>query len=150
MTSSLLESRVVEMGYSLPEARRFPSQNRQGCVRVGAVMFLSGHGPHHEGMDIRRRGKLGADVTIDEGRAAAEAAALSMLATLKDALGDLDRVRRVVRLMGMVNCTPLFEDMPLVIDGASDLLFVLFGPERGCHARLRSASQACPETNRSR
>ena len=87
---------------------------------------------------------LAADLDIDEGRAAAAAAALSMLSTLKEALGDLDRVTRVVRLLGMVNCTPEFEDMPAVIDGASDLLYELFGPERGCHARAAVGMASLP------
>ena len=66
---------------------------------------------------------------------AARIAALAILSTVKQEIGDLDRVRRVIRLFGMVNCTADFPDMPAVIDGASDLFFELFGPEYGCHAR---------------
>ena len=132
------------MGFSLPAPRRFPSPNRQGCVPVGDMAFLSGHGPHHDGMDIVRAGKLGVDLTVEQGYRAAQASALAMLATLEEFLGDLDRVQRVVRLLGMVNCAPDFEQMPQVIDGASDLFFELFGPDRGCHARAAVGMASLP------
>jgi hypothetical protein len=86
-------------------------------------------------MQFRHTGKLGADLTIEEGKLTARVAALAILATVKQEVGDLDRVRRVIRLFGMVNCTPDFPDMPAVVDGASDLMLELFGPEYGCHAR---------------
>ncbi len=144
MPSGVIEAKLAAMGLTLPEPRQFPRDNRQGCVQVGAVMFVSGHGPHHPGMDIVRQGKLGADVSVDEGYEVAMACGLSILATLRAALGDLDRVTRVVRLMGMVNCTPEFDLMPRVIDGASDLFFNLFGPERGCHARAAVGMASLP------
>ncbi len=144
MTTGGIETRLAAMGLTLPEPRRFPSANRRGCVRVGAVMFVSGHGPHHPGMDIVRRGKLGAELTVEQGYEVARACGLSMLATLRAELGDLDRVRSVVRLMGMVNSTPDFELMPRVVDGASDLFFDLFGPERGCHARAAVGMVSLP------
>ena len=74
-------------------------------------------------------------MTVEEGWLAARVAALAMLSTVKVEVGALDQIRRVIRLFGMVNCTPDFPDMPAVIDGASDLFFELFGPEYGCHAR---------------
>jgi enamine deaminase RidA (YjgF/YER057c/UK114 family) len=132
---SLIEDRLKAMGLTLPPTRKFPSPNRRGCVRVGNVIFVSGHGPHHPDMQCRHTGKLGADMTVAEGKLAARVAALAILATVKQEVGDLDRVHRVIRLFGMVNCTPDFPDMPAVIDGASDLLYELFGPEYGCHAR---------------
>lgn len=147
MTESTgLRARLEAMGFSLPAPRRFPSPNRQGCVAVGDVAFLSGHGPHHDGMDIVRAGKLGADLTVEQGYQAAQAAALAMLATLEQFLGNLDRVERVVRLLGMVNCAPDFERMPQVIDGASDLFFNLFGPEQGCHARAAVGMASLPRS----
>jgi enamine deaminase RidA (YjgF/YER057c/UK114 family) len=132
---SLIEDRLKAMGLTLPPTRKFPSPNRRGCVRVGNVIFVSGHGPHHPDMQCRHTGKLGADMTVAEGKLAARVAALAILATVKQEVGDLDRVHRVIRLFGMVNCTPDFPDMPAVIDGASDLFYELFGPEYGCHAR---------------
>ena len=144
MSAGQIEARLAALGLRLPEPRQFPSANRQGCVRVGEVMFVSGHGPHHPGMDIVRRGKLGAELSVDQGYEVAKACALSILATLQAALGDLDRVQRVVRLLGMVNCTVDFEQMPRVVDGASDLFFELFGPERGCHARAAVGMASLP------
>jgi enamine deaminase RidA (YjgF/YER057c/UK114 family) len=130
-----IETRLKAMGYSLPQSRKFPSPNRCGCVRVGNILFVSGHGPHHPSMQVREHGKLGQDMTVEEGYAAAQAAALAILATVKAEAGDLDRIKRVVRLFGMVNSAPDFPDHPKVIDGASDLMYELFGPEAGCHAR---------------
>ena len=144
MTAGRIEARLAAMGLTLPEPRQFPSPNRRGCVRVGDVMFVSGHGPHHPGMDIVRRGKLGAELTVEQGYEVARACGLSILATLRAELGDLDRIRRVVRLLGMVNCTPDFELMPRVVDGASDLFFELFGPERGSHARAAVGMASLP------
>lgn len=144
MADRSIEARLAAMGLTLPEPRRFPSDNRQGCVRVGNVVFVSGHGPHHLGMDIVRRGKLGAEMSVEQGYEAAKACGLSILATLRAELDDLDRVLRVVRLLGMVNCTPDFELMPKVVDGASDLFFELFGPERGRHARAAVGMASLP------
>ena len=131
----VIEDKLKAMGYALPPARQFPSPNRCGCVRVGNVLFVSGHGAHHPDMKFRSAGKLGADMSIEEGQLTARVAALTILSTVKQEVGDLDKVRRVIRLFGMVNCTADFPNMPQVIDGASDLLFELFGPEFGCHAR---------------
>ena len=121
---SAIEEKLKAMGLTLPPPRTFPSPNRCGCVRVGNIIFVSGHGAHHPDMKCRETGKL-----------AARIAALTILSTVKQEVGDLDRVQRVIRLFGMVNCTADFPDMPAVIDGASDLFFELFGPEYGCHAR---------------
>ena len=100
-------------------------------MRVGDVLFVSGHGPHHPGMDIVRRGKLGAELSVEQGYEVAKACGLSILSTLRTELGDLDRVRQVVRLMGMVNCTPDFELMPKVVDGASDPVLRAVRPRAG-------------------
>jgi enamine deaminase RidA (YjgF/YER057c/UK114 family) len=132
---STIEQKLAAMGYALPPPRDFPSPNRRGAVRVGTMLFLSGHGPHHPGMKVREHGKLGLDMTEAEGYEAARVAALAMLASIKREVGDLDCVRQVVRLFGMVNCTPDFMTMPRVIDGASDLFYALYGPQAGCHAR---------------
>jgi enamine deaminase RidA (YjgF/YER057c/UK114 family) len=132
---STIEQKLAAMGLALPPPRDFPSPNRRGAVRVGTILFLSGHGPHHPGMKVRENGKLGFDMTEAEGYEAAKVAALAMLASIKREVGDLDRVRQVVRLFGMVNCTPDFMTMPRVIDGASDLFYALYGPQAGCHAR---------------
>jgi enamine deaminase RidA (YjgF/YER057c/UK114 family) len=140
-----LEVRLAEMGYELPPPFRFPKGNRTGCVVVDRLILVSGHGRDLPALPgVVARGKVGAEVTVEQGYATARATALSMLASLKQELGDLDRVQRVVRLFGMVNVAPGFDRMPEVIDGASDLLFELFGPERGCHARSAVGMAALP------
>jgi len=130
-----LEDKLKAMGCSLPPVFQFPSPNRTGCVVVGSIIFASGHGRDLTGPGVKSHGKLGRDVTIEEGYATARAVALSMLASLKQELGDLDRVKRVIRLYGMVNVAPGFDRMPQVIDGASDFFYELFGPQFGKHAR---------------
>ncbi len=133
---SKLEARLKEMGYTLPSPFKFPKPNRTGCVQVGNILFVSGHGRDLPSLPgVKHAGKVPAQVSEAEGYATARAVALSILASLKQELGDLDRVKRVVRLFGMVNATPGFERMPNVIDGASDFFFELLGPVHGKHAR---------------
>jgi enamine deaminase RidA (YjgF/YER057c/UK114 family) len=140
-----IEAKLNEIGYSLPPPFIYPKSSRRGGVRVGNMLFLSGHGVSPASFPgVRLTGKLGSDMTAEEGYAAARAVALSMLASLKRALGDLDHVKQVVRLFGMVNSTPEFAQQSLVIDGASDLFFELFGAEAGCHARSAVGMAALP------
>jgi enamine deaminase RidA (YjgF/YER057c/UK114 family) len=131
-----IEDRLRAMGYELPPPFVFPKDNRTGCTQSGNLLLLSGHGldlPKLPG--VRQSGKFGLDITVEEGYATARAVALTMLATIKAHCGDLDRVKRVIRLHGMVNSAPGFEKQFAVIDGASDLFFELWGAERGAHAR---------------
>ena len=93
---------------------------------------------------MRAAGKLGLDMSDAEGYATARAVALSILASLKAEFGDLDRVKRVIRLFGMVNCTPDFVGQAHIIDGASDLYYELFGPQYGCHARSAVGMMSLP------
>jgi enamine deaminase RidA (YjgF/YER057c/UK114 family) len=104
---------------------------------VGDIVFLSGHGTGRRAMPLgcRQSGKVGAEVSEAEAYLCARAVALTMIATLKAELGELDRVRRVIRLLGMVNGAPGFDRQFAVIDGASDLFLDLWGPDFGCHAR---------------
>jgi enamine deaminase RidA (YjgF/YER057c/UK114 family) len=132
---SALEDKIKAMGFVLPPPFKFPTPNRTGCVVVGSMVFVSGHGRDLTGPGVKPVGKVGRDLTIEDGYAAARAAALSILASLKQELGDLDRIKRVVRLFGMVNAAPGFDRMPQVIDGASDFFYELFGPKFGQHAR---------------
>ena len=143
MTTGEIETRLAAMGLTLPEPRQFPSANRRGCVRVGAVMFVSGHGPHHPGMDIVRRGKLGAELTVEQGYEVARACGLSMLATLRAELGDLDRVAGILKVVGFINSAPTFEGQAQVLDGASDLFVELFG-DAGRHSRSAPGMAALP------
>ncbi|MBI2988988.1 MAG: RidA family protein [Deltaproteobacteria bacterium] len=133
----VIEKKLANMGLTLPPTYPYSSPNRTGCVQVGNILFLSGHGSgrHDMALAVKRHGKVGTEVTEEEAYQTARAVALSMLASIKAHLGDLDRVKRVVRLLGMVNSATGFERQFAVIDGASDLFYELWGPEYGRHAR---------------
>jgi enamine deaminase RidA (YjgF/YER057c/UK114 family) len=103
---------------------------------VGSRAFISGPGPQDSaGAFAQPLGKVGAQLTVDQGYRAAQLTALSILASLRRSLGDLDRVRAWGRIFGMVNSAPGFNAQPAVINGFSDLILKLYGPERGAHAR---------------
>lgn len=114
-----------------------------GAVRVGSLLFVAGHGPFKDGKPTFI-GKLGRELGVEEGRQAARLVTLSMLATIKDAIGELDRVKKVVKLLVLVNSMPDFGEQPAVANGASDLLVEIFGPERGPHARSAIGMGALP------
>ncbi|MDI6772616.1 MAG: RidA family protein [bacterium] len=136
-----IEAKLAEMGLELPSAPK-PVANYVRIVRTGNLLFASGHGPHRDGK-LQFLGKVGRDLTVEEGYQAARLVALNCLASVKEALGDLDRVKRVVKLLGMVNCTPEFGQQPEVINGASDLLVELYG-DAGRHARSAVGMNALP------
>jgi enamine deaminase RidA (YjgF/YER057c/UK114 family) len=127
-----IDQRLAELGLELPESPAAIA-NYVPAVLTGNLLFLSGRGPRKDGQWVNN-GKLGANVTVEQGYEAARLTMLNLLATLKAELGDLDRVTRVVKLLGMVNATPEFGDHPQVINGASDLLVEVFG-DKGRHAR---------------
>jgi enamine deaminase RidA (YjgF/YER057c/UK114 family) len=133
----IIEDRLAKMGLALPATHPYPSPNRTACVRSGNLLFLSGHGTSRQAMPLgcKQHGKVGAEVTEQEAYVCARAVALTMMASIKAEVGELDRVRRVIRLYGMVNSAPGFERQFAVIDGASDLFYELWGPEFGRHAR---------------
>lgn len=136
------EKRLKELNITLPVMTK-PVANYVKYVKTGNLVYLSGHGPKNEkGEDIT--GKVGSAVTIEYGYDAAKACAIQLLSTLKDATGgDLRRVKRIVKVLGMVNCTPEFGDQPKVMNGCSDLLVAVFG-ERGKHARSAVGMNALP------
>ena len=131
---SSIEEKLAAMGHTLPEAFVYPNSNRTGCVEAGHLLFCSGH-PPPENFGNVVHGKVGGNVTEEEAVKAAEAVALNLLASVKQQLGSLDRVKQVVKVTGMVNSAPGFERQFAVIDGASNLYYELFGPEAGQHAR---------------
>jgi len=135
------EARLLELGIELP-ASSPPVANYVPAVRSGNLVFLSGMGPCGE-MDAQRLGKLGAERSVKEGYRAARRTAVCLLAALKADVGDLKKVRRIVRVFGMVNATPDFTQHPQVINGASDLLVAVFG-ERGRHARAAVGMGSLP------
>jgi len=103
---------------------------------IGSRALISGHAPQNpDGSLARPLGKLGTDLSIEQGYRAAHLTALSILGSLKRAIGDLDRVRAWIRVFGMVNSAPGFKMQPSVINGFSDLILKLYGPERGAHSR---------------
>ena len=127
----MIADRLRELGIELP-APFPPAGNYLGCMIDGDLVHVSGHGPISGDRIVK--GKVGADLTLEEGRQAARMTGLSILATLNAELGDLDRIARFVRVFGMVNCAPGFDETPAVINGCSDLLVEVFGAA-GRHTR---------------
>jgi enamine deaminase RidA (YjgF/YER057c/UK114 family) len=136
-----IEEKLTQMGLSLPTPAA-PAGNYIGAVRVGNLLFVSGHGPRRQG-ESYITGKVGRDLTTEQAYEVAKIVMLNCLASVKREIGDLDRVKRIVKLLGMVNCTEDFTEQPKVINGASDLLVALYG-EAGRHARSAVGMQQLP------
>ena len=135
------EAKLVELGISLPTPPQ-PVANYVNGVRAGNLIFLAGKGPRYaDGTEIT--GKLGQDVSIEKGYEGARLTAINQLAVLKDMLGNLNKVKRIVKVLGMVNCDPTFVDQPKVINGFSDLMVEVFG-EKGRHARAAVGMASLP------
>jgi enamine deaminase RidA (YjgF/YER057c/UK114 family) len=136
------ESNLKKLGITLPEMGK-PVANYVKYVQTGKLIYLSGHGPKNSnGEDIT--GKVGYFTSIEDGYLAARACAIQLLSTLKEATGgDLKKVKRIVKVLGMVNSTPDFTDQPKVINGCSDLLVAVFG-EKGKHARSAVGMNSLP------
>jgi enamine deaminase RidA (YjgF/YER057c/UK114 family) len=124
-------ARLEELGIVLPHPAA-PVANYVSCVQTGDTLHVGGHGPVGENGVML--GKVGSDLTVEEGREAARLTALQLIATMQQELGDLDRVRRIVKVFGMVNVAPGFNNTPAVIDGCSDVLVDIFG-DAGRHTR---------------
>ena len=126
------EEVLKKLNIELPAVGK-PVASYVNVVRVGNLLFLSGKGPSNE-KGVYTTGKVGKDLTLEEGIAAARLTAINQLAVLKSELGDLSKVKRIVKVLGMVNCEADFKDHPKVINGFSDLMVQVFG-EKGKHAR---------------
>lgn len=135
------DAKLVELGITLPPAPK-PVATYIPAVRVGDLLFLSGTGPFKDGQ-IAFTGKLGKDLTVEQGYEAARLTLLNALAMIRQELGTLDRVVRIVRLTGHVASAEGFTRQPAVINGASDLLVQIFG-EAGRHARLALGAAELP------
>jgi len=135
------EQKLKELGLILPQPPT-PVANYVRAVRTGNLLFVSGHGPYNDGK-IKISGKVGRELTVDEGYQVARNVALNCLASIKATIGDLDKVKQFVKLLGMVNCTEDFKDQPKVINGCSDLLVAIF-EDAGKHARSAIGMQALP------
>jgi enamine deaminase RidA (YjgF/YER057c/UK114 family) len=140
-----IEKKLKALGYELPNAP-VPAANYIGYVRVGDLLYIGGNIGRIDGV-LKYRGKVGAAVSLEQAYDAARNCALNHLAIMKAALGDLDKVERIVKVLGYVNAAPGFIDMPKVVNGESDLLVQLWG-ERGQHTRaavgVASLSQDSP------
>lgn len=136
-----VEARLKELGVDLPPAIT-PVANYVPAAKAGNLIFLSGHGPVNEDGTLIS-GKVGADLTAEQGYQTARLIAIGLLGTLKAEIGDLDAIKRIVKLLGFVNCTAEFTDQPNVINGASDFLVEVFG-EKGKHARSAVGTNALP------
>jgi len=136
-----IENRLKDMGIELPPAAT-PVANYVPAVRSGNLVFLSGHGPRDEQGELIT-GKVGAELTVDQGYQAARRIAIGLVGSLKAVIGDLDNVKQIVKLLGLVNCTPDFGDQPTVVNGASDFFVEVFG-EKGKHARSAVGTNALP------
>lgn len=134
------EAKIADLGIALPTPSA-PVANYVKCVRTGNLLFLAGAGPQKGGKYIT--GKVGANLSVEQGYEAARLTAINQLAVLKAELGDLRKVRRIVKVLGMVNCSPDFTDQPEVVNGFSDLMVAVFG-ERGKHARSAVGMAALP------
>ncbi len=131
------DKKLKELGIVLAAPSK-PVANYVKAVRTGNLLFLAGHGPVSG-----YTGKVGKDLSIEQGYEAAKSTGISMLSTLKAELGDLNKVKRIVKVLGMVNCTEAFVDQPKVINGYSDLMVAVFG-EMGKHARSAIGVYALP------
>ena len=139
--SQTIEERLEELSIELPEPST-PIANYVKAVTVGNLVFLAGHGPATiNGVSLK--GKVGKDLSINQGYEASRLTALALLSTLKNEIGDLDRVVRIVKVTGMVNCIDTFTAHPQVIKGGSDRLGEIFG-EKGKHARAAVGMNSLP------
>ena len=136
------EERLTKLGIELPPAPK-PVGLYKPVVVVGNLAYLSGHGPlKSDGTVIT--GRLGDGMSVEEGQAAARQTALAMLSTLRFALGTLDRVSRVIKVLALVRCTDEFDKQPAVINGCSQVFADVFGPDQGIAARSALGTNALP------
>lgn len=136
-----VEVKLKELGIKLPTPAK-PIANYVGAVRTGNLVFLAGAGPRKED-GTYMSGRLGQDVSIEQGYQAARLTGINQLAALKAEVGDLNKVKRIVKVLGMVNSTPAFTEQPKVVNGFSDLMVEVFG-DRGKHARSAVGMAALP------
>jgi enamine deaminase RidA (YjgF/YER057c/UK114 family) len=128
------EARIQELKLTLPTAPK-PVAKYKTALLVGNLLYVSGHGPVKvDGKNVIL-GKLGADLTLEQGKESARSVGLAVLSTVRSALGSLDRVKRIVKTLGMVNSTPDYKDHPQVINGFSELMAEVFGEDAGVGTR---------------
>ena len=136
------EKRIQELHLTLPPAPKAIAVYKT-AVKVGNILYVSGHGPYKEDKTLIL-GRVGADMTLDQGKAAARQVGLAILATVRETLGSLDKVKRIVKTLGWVNCTTEFTDQPKVINGFSELMKDVFGDDTGVGARSAVSAHTLP------
>ena len=136
------ETRVQELHLTLPPAPK-PVAKYKPTVRVGNMLYVSGHGPLKPDKTLMV-GKVGKDVDLEGGKAAARQVGLAILATLKNSIGSLDKVTRLVKTLGWVNCTDDYKDQPQVMNGFSELMADVFGEDAGVGARSAIGTNSLP------
>ncbi|MBM3948102.1 MAG: RidA family protein [SAR202 cluster bacterium] len=143
-----IEAKLQQMGLALPAPLKPPAGLKVPIAMVkitGTHAYVSGHAPlAADGSLANPKGKVGGELTVEQGYQAARLTALAMLASLKRELGDLDRVTNWLKVLGMVNVAPTFNETPRVINGFSDLIVELYGKERGLHTRSAVGMAALP------
>ncbi len=137
------DSRLKELNLTLPPPGR-PMAKYKMAVRVGNMLYVSGHGPVKVTEQVPVTGRLGADLTTEQGKASARSVGLAILSTVRDQLGSLDKVVRLVKTLGMVNSTPEYKEHPAVINGYSELMAEVFGDDKGVGARSAVGMGALP------
>ena len=128
------ETRLKELGITLPTPPK-PVAKYKPAVQVGNMLYVSGHGPAKLGEQNPLMGKLGAKLNLEQGKESARLVGINILATVKSTLGSLDKVKRLVKTLGMVNAVPDYVDHPQVINGFSELMAQVFGDDAGVGAR---------------
>ena len=137
------ETRLQELHITLPPAPK-PVAKYKTAVQVGNLLYVSGHGPAKGDEKTPTAGKVGSDLDADQGKQVARLVGLNILSTVKNTLGSLDKVKRLVKTFGMVNCTDDFKDSPKVINGFSELMAEVFGDDDGVGARSAVGHNALP------
>jgi enamine deaminase RidA (YjgF/YER057c/UK114 family) len=140
----MIEEKIVSLGIELPDAPRSAGSYVQ-IVVTGNLVFVSGQIPVEQGspMQIKFKGKVGKDISLEEGQEAARLCTINALAQLKSALGSLDKIRKFIKISGFVNCEPSFKNHSQVINGASDFIVQIFG-EKGRHSRSAIGAISLP------
>jgi enamine deaminase RidA (YjgF/YER057c/UK114 family) len=137
------EARVQELHLVLPVPPK-PVAKYKTAVLVGNILYVSGHGPAKLTDKTPVVGKVGGELTLEQGKVAARAVGMNILATVRATLGSLDKVKRLVKTLGLVNCVADFKDQPLVINGFSELMAEIFGEDVGVGARSAVGTNALP------
>jgi enamine deaminase RidA (YjgF/YER057c/UK114 family) len=139
-----IEERIKQLGYLMPPSPPEPKGNYMTFVKAGNMLHIAGHLPIPVDGRPMIVGRLGENMTVEQGQEAARLAGLQMLATVKGAIGDLDKVKRIIKLVGFVNSTNDFHKQAMVMNGCSDLMGEVFGVEIGRHARSALGSNVLP------